>query len=57
MKYTYAGLVLAACLSIASTSLLAEVTPAPEPLSNISTLAATIQEHKEAASLHKKHVE
>lgn len=52
MKNNYISLVLAACLSIASTTLSAQVTPAPEP-ANITTPATSPAEHKEAAALHK----
>ncbi|HEY8036908.1 MAG TPA: acid-shock protein [Methylobacter sp.] len=58
MKNTYTGLALAACLSIASTPLLAEITPAPtEHPANITAPATSPAEHQEAAELHKKHAE
>ncbi|HEY8159781.1 MAG TPA: acid-shock protein [Methylobacter sp.] len=58
MKSTYFGLALAACLSIASTPLFAEVVPSPpEYPPNISAPATSPTEHEEEAELHKKHVE
>lgn len=52
---TYLSLALAACMGAVSAPLWADVTPAPEHPANISTPAATPEEHTAAAALHKEH--
>lgn len=51
-KNTYLGLALTACMSVASTSLLAEVLPDPEHSANISAPAESTASHIESAALH-----
>jgi hypothetical protein len=56
-KKTYLGLILAACMSVISAPLWAEVTPAPEHPANITAPATTPTEHQQASELHKQHAE
>ena len=56
-KNTYLGLMLAACMGLASSPLFAEVSPAPEHPANITAPATSATEHQEAAALHKQHAE
>ena len=51
-KNSYLGLALAACISVVSEPLLAEVVAAPEHPANINAPAAST--HQEAVELHKK---
>ena len=57
-KNIYLGLALAACISVVSEPLLAEVVAAPEHpaniTANITAPANSASEHQEAAELHKK---
>jgi len=53
-KNIYLGLALAACISVVSEPLFAEVVPAPEHPTNITAPANSASEHQEAAELHKK---
>ena len=53
-KNIYLGLAFAACISVVSESLLAEVVAAPEHPANITAPANSASEHQEGVELHKK---
>jgi len=56
-KNTYLGLALSACLSIASTTLLAEVVPAPEHPANITAPGTSAPEPLEPSELQRQQAE